>query len=319
MMNHSSTETVGILLMAYGSPESMDQIEDYLIDVRGGRVPSPELIHEIKERYEKIGGHSPLLERTNEQAENLVEELNKRNQGESLQYRGYVGMRHWEPRIHEAVQQMAHDCIKRAVSMVMAPHNSIMSIGKYYEVLDNTLEGHEIEFNKILSWHVHPGFLSALSEKIEEALGWFEDEQPYVIFTAHSLPTKIIEMSDPYDDQLNETAKVLAEKHKLNKGHWRFCYQSAGASFIPWLGPPVEEVVEELAKAGEKNLLVVPIGFVCDHVEVLYDIDIETRGIAKQFGARLERSPSLNASPAFINGLADLVEENLSIKNRGAK
>ena len=319
MVNHNKPETVGVLLMAYGSPESLNQIEDYLIDVRGGRVPSPELIDEIKGRYEKIGGRSPLLERTTEQAEKLVEELNKRNQSESIQYRGYVGMRHWEPRIHEVVQHMAQDGIKRAVSMVMAPHNSNMSIGKYYEVLDAALEGQQIEFNKILSWHIHPGFLNALSEKIAEALGWFKDEPPYVIFTAHSLPTKIIKMGDPYDDQLNETAKVLAEKHKLKKGQWRFCYQSAGASSIPWLGPPVEEVVEELAKAGKKNLLGVPIGFVCDHVEVLYDIDIETKGIANQFGARLERSPSLNASPAFINGLADLIEENLATNNQGEK
>ncbi|MCH7662837.1 MAG: ferrochelatase, partial [Chloroflexi bacterium] len=192
-MNHNDPETIGILLMAYGSPESLDHIEDYLIDVRGGRIPSPVLVDEIKGRYEKIGGRSPLLERTTEQAEKLVEELNTRNQDNSIQYRGYVGMRHWEPRIQEAVQQMTSDGVKRAVSMVMAPHNSNMSIGRYYEALDNALEGHEIEINRILSWHIHPGLLNALAEKIEEAMGWFSDEPPYVIFTAHSLPTKIIE------------------------------------------------------------------------------------------------------------------------------
>ena len=191
-MDLNDPEKIGVLLMAYGSPQSADQITDYLIDVREGRTPSPELVDEIKTRYEKIGGQSPLLERTTEQAQKIVAELNKRNQDKSIQFHGYVGMRHWNPRIKEAVQQMAGDGIKRAVSLVMAPHNSNMSIGKYYEVLDMALVGQNIEFNKIFDWHIHPGFLNALAEKIEEAIGWFKDEFPYVIFTAHSLPTKII-------------------------------------------------------------------------------------------------------------------------------
>ena len=317
MSNHSKPEKIGVLLMAYGSPHSVDQIEPYLLDIREGRVPSPELIEEITTRYEKIGGHSPLLERTNEQAEKMVTELNRRNQGNPLVYQGYVGMRHWDPRIQSVVQQMVADGVKRAISIVMAPHNSNMSIGKYYEILDTALEGKKIEFDKVQSWHLHPGFLKALSETIEEALGWFKDIIPYVIFTAHSLPAKIIEMGDPYEDQLNETADALAKRFDLKQGAWRFCYQSAGASSIPWLGPSVEVIVKEISKSGEKNILVVPIGFVCDHIEVLYDIDIETRTIAKQFGTRLERSPALNASSTFINSLADLVEEKLSINSQG--
>lgn len=301
--------------MAYGSPESTDKIEDYLIDVREGRTPSPELVEEITDRYEQIGGRSPLLARTQEQAQKLTEELNSRT-SEDVEYYAYVGMRHWQPRIKTAIADMRADGITQAVSMVMAPHNSNMSIGKYYEALDaaqTEVKNEEIHFERIHSWHVHPGLLDAIFEKIEDALGKFWSESPYVIFSAHSLPTRIIEMGDPYDDQLNETAQILADRFSLAEGTWQFCYQSAGASAIPWLGPPIEEVVEELASEGKKNLLVVPIGFVCDHVEVLYDIDIETKAIAENLGARLERTESLNASPTFIRGLADLVEEKLSV------
>jgi ferrochelatase len=179
-------------------------------------------------------------------------------------------------------------------------------------MLDEALDGQRIEFTRIQSWHKHPGLLDAIAEKMEIGLAKFGDKIPYVIFTAHSLPAKILEMDDPYDDQLNETARLLAERFELQANQWQFCYQSAGARAIPWLGPQIEEVVAELAKKGEKNLLVVPIGFVCDHVEVLYDIDIDARQIAEQNGARLERSPSLNASLTFVTALADLVQEHLS-------
>lgn len=304
-------ETVGLLLMAYGSPEDLSQMEAYLLDVREGRPPSPELIKEISERYRRIGGKSPLLERTREQAEALENELNERLAGKQKTFKAFVGMRHWQPRIFSAVNQMSEAEIHRAVAIVMAPHNSRMSIGKYYQMLDEALDGQKIDFIRIQSWHRHAGLLDAIAEKIEIGLAKFSEDMPYVIFTAHSLPTKILEMGDPYDDQLNETARLLAERFGLRADQWQFCYQSAGARAIPWLGPQIEEVVAELAKKGEKNLLVVPIGFVCDHVEVLYDIDIDARQIAKHYGARLERTPSLNDSPTFVAALADLVQEHL--------
>ena len=312
-MKASGKENIGILLMAYGSPESTDQMEAYLLDVRGGRMPAPELVQEIAERYQKIGGRSPLLERTQEQAAALEAELNHRYNHAPFNFRTYIGMRHWNPRIQDAVRDIASDGIHKVISLVMAPHNSNMSIGKYYNLLDKAIAeaGVEIEFQRIQSWHTRPGLLKAISEKVTQALSRFKAATPYVIFTAHSLPTKILEMGDPYDDQLNETASLLAERLNLAEERWQFCYQSVGASSIPWLGPQIEDVVAELAQAGEKNLLVVPIGFVCDHVEVLYDIDIEAHQIAAQHGARLERSPSLNASPTFINALADLVSDYL--------
>lgn len=304
-------KTIGVLLMAYGSPERLDQVEDYLLDVREGRQPSPELVEEIAARYAHVGGKSPLLERTQEQAEALVSELNRRHSRNGVQFKPYVGMRHWEPRISDAVNAMLASGIERAVSMVMAPHNSSMSIGKYYTVLDQASVEAQISFERVESWHAHAGFLDAVSEKIEIGLEKFGDVKPYVIFTAHSLPTKILKMGDPYDAQLNETASLLAERFEIEGGRWQFCYQSAGANAIPWLGPQIEEVVVTCSESGEENLLIVPIGFVCDHIEVLFDIDVEAKQIAEELGIRLERSPSLNASTTFINALADIVEEYL--------
>lgn len=310
-MMPKKSETTGLLLMAYGSPEDLSQMEAYLLDVREGRPPSPELIEEISERYRKIGGKSPLLERTSEQAMALERELNERSADSGQIFKAFVGMRHWQPRIRSAINQMAAANIRKAVALVMAPHNSRMSIGKYYQMLDEALDGQKIDFIRIQSWHKHPGLLDAIAEKIELGLALFGDESPHVIFTAHSLPTKILEMGDPYDDQLNETARLLAERFRLQADQWQFCYQSAGARAIPWLGPQIEDVVADLTKKGDKNLLVVPIGFVCDHVEVLYDIDINARQIAEQYGARLERAPSLNDSPTFVAALTDLVQEHL--------
>jgi protoporphyrin/coproporphyrin ferrochelatase len=316
LMMPEKSETIGLLLMAYGSPEDLSQMEAYLLDVREGRAPSPELVEEISERYRKIGGKSPLLERTSEQAKALEKELNKRFTNSGKVFKAFVGMRHWQPRIESAVNLMVAANIQKAVGLVMAPHNSRMSIGKYYQMLDEALDGQEIDFMRIQSWHKHPGLLDAIAEKIEIGLSNFGEEIPYVIFTAHSLPTKILEMGDPYDDQLNETAWLLAERFELQTDRWQFCYQSAGARAIPWLGPQIEEVVSELAQKGKKNLLVVPIGFVCDHVEVLYDIDIGAYQIAQQHGARLERTPSLNDSPTFVAALADLVQEHLLANNQ---
>lgn len=309
---NAKRETIGLLLMAYGSPDDTSQMEAYLLDVREGRIPSPELVEEITERYQKIGGKSPLLKNTKEQAQALEEALNARHQDTGRQFKAFVGMRHWQPRIREAVSQMIEHGIQRAIALVMAPHHSKLSIGKYYEALDEALKKVDVEFVRVDSWHIHPGLLDAISEKMDLGFERFAPGRPYVIFTAHSLPTRILEMGDPYDEQLNETASLLAQRFNLLEGEWQFCYQSASASVIPWLGPQIEEVVEELAGRGMRDLLVVPIGFVCDHVEVLYDIDIEARQIAEAHGARLERTPSLNASPTFIEALADIVEEHLA-------
>ncbi len=311
-----NTSTVGVLLMAYGSPERIEDLEAYLLDIRGGRPTSPELVAEITGRYLRIGGRSPLLDRTREQMQALEAELNRRAAANAaaangVRYRGYLGMRHWEPRIKEAVRQMAADGVRQVVGLVMAPHSSRMSTGAYFQKLDEAIEelGADLEVIRIESWHDHPGLIAAFAEKAEAALGEYGPEQPVVIFTAHSLPARILAQGDPYEQQLHETAALLARRLELPEGRWQFAYQSAGQSAGPWLGPAVEDLVSGLARSGEKNLLVVPVGFVCDHVEVLYDIDIACREIAAGEGARLERSQSLNASPLFISALADIVLE----------
>jgi ferrochelatase len=278
--------------MAYGGPDSLDDVEAYLLDIRGGRPTSPELVEEIKERYALIGGRSPLLDITRQQAQALEA----------------------QPRIREVVAQMAEDGIKHAVAMVMAPHYSRMSTGAYFQRLDEAIQDLDVNitFARVESWHSHAGLIAALAEKAADALSRFTEEEegtlfPKVVFTAHSLPTRIRDWGDPYDTQLKETAALLVQQLDLPPDRWRFCYQSAGRSPEPWLGPQIEDVIVELVQAGEKRLLVVPIGFVCDHVEVLYDIDIESRQLAEAHGGRLERSESLNVSPSFIAALADIV------------
>ncbi len=297
----------GILLMAYGGPNSLDDVEPYLLNIRGGRPTSPELVAKVKKRYALIGGRSPLLDITRQQAAALEAHL---NQEDGPRFRAYVGMRHWQPHIREAVAQMADDGIERAVALVMAPHYSRLSTGAYFQRLDEAVRdlAVDVTFARVESWHDHPGLVAALAEKAADALARFAEDRPKVLFTAHSLPARVLDQGDPYDAQLRETATLLADRLSLPPDRWLLCYQSAGHSPEPWLGPHIEDVIVKLAQAGEKRLLVVPIGFVCDHVEVLYDVDIECRELAEAHGARLERSESLNTSPTFIAALADLVK-----------
>lgn len=304
---------IGVILMAYGSPDSLDELEPYLLDIRGGRPVSPALLHEIKERYALIGGRSPLLDLTRGQATALEEELNRLFSDQAQTFRTYVGMRHWQPRIREAVAQMDSDGIKQVVALVMAPHSSRLSTGAYFDRLSAAVVelGSAMDIIQVESWFDHPGLITALAEKVLPAMQLFTPARPYVIFTAHSLPARILEQGDPYEFQLRRTASLLAERLELDAAQWEFCFQSAGQSPEPWLGPSIEQQVVSLSQSGQRNLLVVPVGFVCDHVEVLYDIDIAARNLARANGSRLERSASLNSSPALIAALADLVTHAL--------
>ncbi len=302
--------TIAVLLMAYGSPDSLDDIEAYLLDIRGGRPTPPALVKEIRERYARIGGRSPLLELTRQQAAALEEKLDR--QSPRLRFKAYVGMRHWEPRIRQAVAQIVQDGIHRMVGLVMAPHQSRLSTGAYYGKLEGAIKelGADLDVIRIEAWHNHPGLIAALAENASAALSSF-DETPYFLFTAHSLPVRILQQGDLYDSQLRETAALVAGKLGLAPEQWQFCYQSAGQSPEPWLGPQLGQVIAALAGSGEKNILVTPVGFLCDHVEILYDLDIEAQAVARQHGVRLERSESLNTSPTFIAALADLVCSSL--------
>jgi ferrochelatase len=222
-------------------------------------------------------------------------------------------MRHWEPRIAQAVSQIAADGVEKVVALVMAPHSSQMSSSVYFARLEQAIkeQNTSIRVMPIPSWHKHAGLIDAITKNAGDALAKFDDRNPYIVFTAHSLPSRILDQGDPYDTQLRETAVLVARRMGWPLGRFQFCYQSAGQSGEAWMGPPIEEVVLRLAKLGEKNLLVVPVGFVCDHVEVLYDIDIAARQLAASHGAHLERSDSLNDNPVFINALADLVESHI--------
>jgi protoporphyrin/coproporphyrin ferrochelatase len=299
-----------VLLLAYGTPDSVDGMECYLSDIRGGRPMSQEFIDEFKHRYSQIGGRSPLTRLTFEQAIKTREELARR--GYELPV--YVGMRHWSPWIKDTIAQMYVNGIEEAVAIVMAPHYSKMSIGKYWERVNEAQAdlGSHIKFSFVDSWYRQPKFLQAVEQHVRAGLEKFSPEErrrAKLIFSAHSLPARLVKMGDPYDDELQDNARVAADR--LGDVDWMFSYQSAAETGEPWLGPQIEQVVVDLARDGYKQALVAPIGFVCDHVEILYDIDINARQIANEHGLRLERIESMNTDPLFIGAVTDAVEEKL--------
>lgn len=298
--------SIGVLVMAYGGPNSIDEVEPYLLDVRGHRPTPPHVVDEVKSRYAAIGGRSPILEKTTAQARALEAAL-----GGNGDFKAVVGMRHWQPRIAQALAVLAGAGIERVVGVVMAPHYSAFSIELYFKQVDAARGA--VTVAPLREWHLLPGFLAALEDRIAQALSRFpEAQRPTVplLFTAHSLPQRILESHDPYPAQLAETVRAIVAR--LEDGHdrvHRFAYQSAGRTGEPWLGPDVAATVEALAAEGHRTLLVVPIGFTCEHVEVLYDVDIELRDHARGLGLRLERIDMVNDHPAMIAGLAETVRE----------
>jgi len=295
--------TTGVLVMAYGTAAGPHDIERYYADIRGGRAPSPELLEELRARYAAIGNRFPLTEITEAQAAGLEREL-----GEG--FRAYVGMKHSPPFVPETVEKMAADGIERAVGIVMAPHYSRMSIGGYVERVERAEA--PIEVDVIESWHTHPAYLEVLADRVRRALDMLP-ENPFVVFTAHSLPVRILDEGDPYPDQLRETANAIAER--LGISDYTTGWQSAGRTPEPWLGPPLEELIPQVAKK-HPAVLVVPCGFVSDHLEILYDLDVEARQIAGREGIAFARTESLNAEPDFISALATIVRDRLASWDR---
>ncbi|HWP37023.1 MAG TPA: ferrochelatase [Gemmatimonadales bacterium] len=298
------SEPIGVLVMAYGGPASLDEVEPYLLDVRGFRPTPAAVVAEVRERYARIGGRSPILERTEDQARALEASLRNGTRPFAVA----VGMRHWRPYIRDTLHRMAEQGIRRAVGLVMAPHYSRMSIGAYRRAVEDA--GAPVSVELIESWHLLPGYVAALAARIRQALERFPDAvrgSVPVIFTAHSLPARIVEWGDPYPAQLLETVgAVMAE---LGPRPHRFAYQSASHTGEPWLSPDVSEVLDELARAGAQHVLVAPVGFVSEHVEILYDLDIELAERARALGVHLERIDMLQDAPALIGGLADLVRQ----------
>jgi ferrochelatase len=308
----SGRETIGVLLMAYGSPATLDDVEAYYTHIRGGRKPSPETAEELKERYRCIGGRSPLFEITQAQARALERTLNAEIEGK--RYRVYVGMKHWRPCIREAVERMAADGIEKAVGLALVPHYSKMSVGAYMQAAQDALDAlkeYLLRMNFVESWHLQPLFIEAWGEHLRRELQQFPPDERgglMVLFTAHSLPERIRQWDDPYPKQLLETCEAIALQVGLLR--WRFAYQSASHTPEPWLGPDVLDILDELASQGTRAVLVCHIGFVADHLEVLYDIDVECRGRAERLGLHLERTESLNDDPTFIQALTAVVKEN---------
>lgn len=293
--------------MAYGSPEKPEDIESYYTDIRRGHRPTPELLQELTERYEAIGGTSPLLKITKQQAAGLQQELGD-------DYKVFIGMRHWSPWIKEAVGDMQKAGITEAVAIVLAPHFSSMSIAKYIEKVEEAKKelGYELSIEYVKSWHDQPLYLEALAEKVNEALARFSDvekDRVSVIYTAHSLPERILSTGDPYREQLIETCQLLTLRTGLED--WMFAFQSAGRTQEKWLGPDLLEVIEEQGKRGKKALLVCSVGFITDHLEVMYDIDVEGQAKAAELGIHLERAGSLNDHPKLSQLFARLVKERI--------
>lgn len=286
-----------VLLLAHGAPERVEDIPEYLALVRGGRPTAPAIIEEVRRRYAAMGGGSPMNARTREQAEALEARL-----GIPV----YTGMRNWRPPIFEAIERMKAEGVERVVAIPLAPHRSEASTGLYVRRAEQARQaaGFAAELVWTNSFYDHPLFIQALAERLTPLL-----PSERVLFTAHSLPEKALEAGDPYDHETRATASLVAARCKLPR--MDFAYQSQGFTSEAWLGPTVETVLDGYASEGVRDVVLQPVGFVCDNLEILYDVDVAFRGYARERGITLRRPESLNASPTFIAALAAVAEEAL--------
>jgi len=300
-----------LLIMAYGGPDTMEDVRPYLLDVRHHRPTSEEIFREVEERYQLIGGRSPILELTEAQGKGIEDKLNEAA-GEGESWKVWAGMRHWHPYIAETMAEMKSAGVDKAVTLVMAPHYSAMSIGAYNSAVEKAADG--METASIDRWNLLPGYLDALTDRVNDALQKFpedvRDSVP-IIYTAHSLPERIRANNDPYESDLQETYEAMKQRFPGHPGHW--AYQSAAMTSDPWLGPDASVIIDEIHTAGGKHVLIVPVGFVCEHVEILFDIDVEFKEQADKLGMQLERITMVNDHPAMMQGLAELV------RNRAAE
>ncbi len=291
--------------MGYGTPAGLEEVEAYYTHIRGGRRPEPALLAELVDRYRAIGGRSPLLEITRAQADGIAQRL-----GVPV----YLGLKHSRPFIEDALRDLAAAGVDLAVGLVLAPHYSSLSVGDYarraFEAARALSWRGRLEM--IESWHLEPGFVKWLGHSVNEALSSLPEDargHAVVVFTAHSLPARILALDDPYPRQLTETAEAVALAAGLER--YRVGWQSAGRTPEPWLGPDVLEVIDELAEAGALGVVVCPCGFVADHLEVLFDVDLECRERAAELGMAFARTASPNDDPAFLDALAGVVRRAL--------
>ena len=285
--------------MAHGTPSSLDDMPEYLRLVRGGRPPPPELVAEMRHNYEAIGGCSPLTTITETQADGLRHRL-----GAGVPV--VVGMRNWRPFIKDALAALAAAGVERVIGIPMAPQFSTLSVQKYVDAATTALPA-AMRFEPVRSYHSHPLLLEAFAARLRAANPLDGEE---IVFTAHSLPLRVIHAGDSYANEVAETARGVAGLAGVAR--YRRAYQSAGRTPEPWIGLDLARLITERAARGARRFLVVPIGFVCDHTEILFDIDVQAVAVARECGASLRRTESLNASPAFIAVLEDLVSARLS-------
>jgi len=302
----TSAKPIGVLLLTFGGPDSLDAIEPFMTNVMGGRKPPSALLEKMTWRYKLIGGKSPLPEVTRLQAKLLEQALN--TAGEN--YKVYIGMLHWRPFIKDALSQMARDGVEEMVAVSLSPHFAGVTTGAYANAIEsaNTELEAGIKLDFAPGWFDHPLFIKGLAEKLEEVLNKFPAEsrsEVDIIFTAHSLPVAHIQSGDPYVSQMLATASALVKETGIK--NWHLAYQSKGGGQGDWLGPEVEGVMDHLAAQGKKDVLVSPIGFATDHIETLYDIDVAQRNYAESLGLNFQRASALNTSPKLIQVLAEAV------------
>ncbi len=299
-------DPLGLLIMAYGTPSNLDEVPSYYTHIRHGHPPTPEQLEDLISRYQAIGGVSPLTEITQGQAKGLEHILNQDGQ---RPVRVYLGLKHIAPFIGDAIAQMHKDGIHEAVCLVLAPHYSVMSIGSYQKTARDAAEksgGPILWF--IDSWHMHPAFLNVLADKVKNALNEIDDlDNTMVVFSAHSLPARILTMGDLYETQLRESGEAIAGM--LHLKHYSFAWQSAGQTSEPWLEPDILDKLAELKEQGFSKVVSCSQGFVSDHLEVLYDIDIEASNRARELGIKLVRTAQMNTDPRFLSALSQVVRE----------
>lgn len=294
----------GVLLMAYGTPASLADVESYYTHIRRGRPPGQAQLRELIGRYRAIGGSSPLLEISRAQARGLGEALAAQS---GRRFHVELGCKHAPPFIEDAVKALLDAGARHVVGLVLAPHYSALSVGEYV-LRAREASGGALDFTFIEDWHLEPAYIELLAGRAGEALNRFPSDvrdDVEIVFTAHSLPARIALSQDPYPMQLPETARAVASE--VGHARWSTAWQSAGRTAEPWLGPDVLEVVRNRANTDSAGVIVCPAGFVSDHLEILYDLDVECRQVAATAGVPWRRTASLNADPAFSRALAGLV------------
>ena len=301
--------TIGVLVMAYGTPTTPQDVEAYYTRIRHGRPPSPEQLADLQRRYNAIGGTSPLAQRSADQVAGLAAVLERHRPGE---FDVRFGSKYEPPLLETTAESFRDEGFDAVVGLVLAPHSSSMSTDQYMSRAREAL-GADVRFLDIGAWWEFPGFLEIIAERVRDALSTIPDQRrgtTEVIFSAHSLPEKILEGGDTYPEQLRESAERAAALAGVDR--WDIAWQSAGRTPDPWIGPDILQVLREKRSRGVTDLVSCPIGFVSDHLEVLFDIDIEAQGVAREVGLNLVRTTSLNDDPAFMTLLADVVLDRAS-------